>query len=238
MSKNRKRIPLIILILIVAGAGTYYFLPEEFRPGKHNEGLIMYDVTYPYYTGPMGNIIPDEMSLHFKNGEYVTELSSGGFFLNRFIVDNSKYTLTHEVKTIGVKATTHVNEETIDHMLDEFPAFDIIFTTQTDSVAGFLCHKAIGVFHDIAYPDMTLYYTDSLAIKGLENGNWCNQFAEIPGVLMQYEMEQFGMRTRLRARNFQHVEVDPEVFERLPDLQEVAVDEMMEIMRILFENLL
>lgn len=238
MTKNRKRIPLILLVLIVVAAGTYYFLPDELRPGKHNEGLITYDVTYPYYTGGMGNIIPDEMTLHFEDGQYITELSSGGFFLNRFIIDNNEHTLTHEVKTIGIKATTHLNQETVDIMLSDFPAFDIIYTEQTDSVAGFLCHQAIGVFHDISYPDMMIYYTDSLDVRGLENSNWCNQFKEIPGVLMQYEIEQFGIRTRFRARSCQHVEVAPEAFDRLEGLQEVSVEEMLEIMRVLFESLL
>lgn len=236
--KKRKKVILIILLLLTVGVVGYFFLPDEFRPGKHNEGLITYDVSYPYYDGSMGNIMPSEMTLYFKDDVYASELSSGGFFMNKFLVDNKKKTLTHQVKTIGTKAICYVNEQSIENMLGEFPDFDIIYTEQSDSVAGFLCKKAIAIFHDVSHPDMVIYYTDAKAVSGMNNSNWCNQFREIPGVLLQYEIQQFGLRTRFTARSFEKIEVPEGALDVEEGFTEVGVEDMLAIMKLLFENIL
>lgn len=237
MSKKRKRIAFIVVTLVIGAAiGVCFFGDITGKRGR--VGLITYKVEYPYYDGTMINIMPDEMLLYYKDGRYVTEMSSGGFFLNKFIVDNNNYELKHQVKSIGVKTTTTMNLEQTDTMIKKFPSFDLIHTGETDSVAGFLCYKAIGIFHDVSFPDMTIYYTtDSTAIPGMEHSNWWGSFRDIPGTLMRYEIEQFGLRTRFTAVSHEKAEVSDEVFTVPEDYQVMDNEEMFEAVSILFETI-
>ena len=73
-------------------------------------------------------------------------------------------------------------------------------TEEVDTIAGYLCKKAIGTLGDDTEHPINIYYTDAIKI---ENPNWCTMFKDIPGVLMAYEVEQFNLRMRLEARELE-----------------------------------
>ena len=100
----------------------------------------------------------------------------------------------------------------VKNLVKSYPDLHVIRTSETDTIAGILCKKAIGVFSDISKPSMEIYYTEEFDVK---TPNWCNQFAAIDGVLLGFEMEQFNLRMRMKATEF--VETAEEKIEFMRD---------------------
>ncbi len=180
---------------------------DAFDP-RINEGLIEYQVTFPYLedeSNMMASLLPDKMLMHFKTDQYSTELATiGGLFKNRFVSNQSELTLIHQLKIFKKKLDTEYNETGVRRQLQTMPQLTIIETNEIDTVAGFRCKKAIGIFDHISLPEMTIFYTDEIKI---DNPNWCTQFHPIEGVMLQYEVEQLGIRMRFRAVSVQSLEV-------------------------------
>ena len=97
-----------------------------------------------------------------------------------------------------------LNETGVNDMVGSMPRMTITPTNETDSVAGYLCKKSIAIFNNDSVPPIELWHTDQIDIP---NPNWCNQFYDCNEVLLGYEVEQYGMRMRLRARNVMPKEV-------------------------------
>ena len=55
----------------------------------------------------------------------------------------------------------------------------------------------------------------------MEHPNWFSPFAEVPGVLLRYDIVQYGMRMRLNAISVQPGEVDPSRFMVKKDFESV-----------------
>lgn len=179
--------------------------------GKIDEGVIQYEVTYPYFTkeGFMASMMPDEALLRFKNDKITSEISQGIFKL-KFVSDSDKKIYKQQLYFWNKKlATTLSEEETMEYCEERFPKLTIEHTNETDSIAGYLCHKAIAHFYKDSIPSIVLYFTDDIDIK---DPNWYSPFQGIDGVLLQYEVEQFGLRTRFKAINVYKEDIENDIF--------------------------
>jgi hypothetical protein len=65
--------------------------------------------------------------------------------------------------------------------------------------------------------------TDEIEV---ENPNWYTPFAGAEGVLLKYELEQWGMRMTLTAREIIFKEVPDEQFEIPASYKEISADSM------------
>lgn len=191
------------------------------------EGVIEYQVTFPYLedeNNMMASLLPDKMLMHFKPEQYSTELATiGGLFKNRFVSDQSEKTLIHQLKIFKKKLDTEYDETGVRRQLQTMPQLTIIETNEIDTVAGFRCKKAIGIFDHISLPEMVIYYTDEIKI---DNPNWCTQFYPIDGVMLQYEVEQLGIRMRFRALSVQSLEVTDAQLEPEEGYERVSTDRL------------
>ena len=170
-----------------------------------SEGVIKYDLSFPYLTEDqmqISNLLPDEMIYTFTESENQSIISSIGFKTIIHAMENSRE-LSHYVKVLSKKVKCDYDEPGVNNLVEGYPEVHIIKTNQTDTLAGVLCKKAIGVFTDMNRPSMKIYYTDEFDV---ENPNWCNQFADLEGTLMMFEMEQFNLRMRLKARSIEEIE--------------------------------
>jgi len=166
---------------------------------KITEATIDYEITFPYIEtdGLTASFLPDKMTMTIKNDQYSTRIKTyGGIFKSSNIVDTGTRQFTQMLKIFKKKVTCDYNEGDMKSFKGEFPDFTLIPSNETETIAGFLCKKATGVFHDIETPDIVIYYTDQFAIK---DPNWCNPFSDIDGVMMAYEIEQFDTRARIVA---------------------------------------
>ena len=143
----------------------------------------------------IANLLPDEMVYSFTKTESQAYISSIGF---KTVVHAKQKTkeLNHFVKVLSKKVKCAYDQMGVVQLLTTYPDIKIIKTNEVDTVAGVICKKAIGVFSDINQPSMDIYYTEAFNVK---TPNWCNQFAELDGTLMAFEMEQFNLRMRLKA---------------------------------------
>lgn len=200
-----------------------------------NEGLIEYEVTFPYLddsNNMLASLLPEKMLMYFQHDKYTTELATvGGLFKNRFVSSHDDQTLVHQLKVFKKRIEARYNKTAVQHQINSMPQLTIIETNEVDTVAGFPCKKAIGIFDHISLPEMTIYYTDKINI---ESPNWFTQFSSIEGVLMQYEVEQLGIRMRFRAKSVQSLKVDPKHLLPEPDYEHVSPDQLqVEIQELL-----
>lgn len=164
-----------------------------------NEGVIEYALTFPDFdpNGLMAGMLPEKTTVTFTRERQVAELSAGmGVFRTVLVADNASQQGEYHLSVLSKKMVAHLEDRDMAMFTRENDALTILYTDQTDTIAGFRCKKAVALFQDIHQPEVELWYTD--AIK-MDNPNWFSPYKEIPGVLLGYEISQNGMRMRLTA---------------------------------------
>lgn len=179
--------------------------------GKVTEGIIEYEVSYPYLNASdfMVKMLPNKMTMRFKDNKWKTTVSKGKSIKTEFFSDCKNKTLSTAFQFGTKKLLVELTESEIKGMLKEFPELTYIDINDRDTICGFNVMKKDAVFEDIAYPEAELWYTDEIDI---ENANWCYPYSEIKGVLLQYEIERYGLRMRLKATHFRDEPVDDSEF--------------------------
>lgn len=210
----------LIIIFVLAMAGCS-------MPGKPDEGIIVYDVSFPFLEDNiLKNVFPEEMKLYYKQDMVRAELRSlGGIVTTGFVANEDQRVLKQLLKNYQDYLMVVLNEEETNALIDMQPGLKLVATDEKVEVAGYLCDVTIAEFTNDSMPPVRLLHTKEL---GIENPNWFNQYHEIEGVLLGYEFEQFGMRMKLHARNILHHEVDSTVFDVDSDYREVSTSEFRE----------
>lgn len=181
----------------------------------------------------MSSMLPSKMTMKFEKDRYVTELNAGmGMFRMRFIADNDNKVLEHTLKVLKEKTVVKMEEKEALKMIDRFPDLSIFPSLGRDTIAGLSCKRATGVFEAMEEPSMRIHYTDRIALK---DPNWCNQFHELDGVLMGYEVKRFGKRMRLKAKKVESKEIPDRAFST-EDHKTISPEEMNEKMKKLMES--
>jgi hypothetical protein len=179
--------------------------------GKVSEGVIEYEVSYPYLNASdfMVKMLPNKMTMKFKDGKFKTTVSKGKSIKTEFISDCKNKTLSTAFQFGTKKLLVELTEGEIKGMLKEFPKLTYLEVNDKDTCVGFNILKKVAVFEDISYPEAELWYTEDIE---LENANWCYPYSDIKGVLLQYEIERYGLRMRLKATSFKDESVDDTEF--------------------------
>lgn len=205
---------------------------------KVHEGTIEFEVTYPYFNaqGFMAGMLPDKMVMRFKGNKYKTEVKKGKAFSSGFIVDCDAKTLTTLFQFGQRRKYSTMDEATTKKYVDEkFPKPTYMHTNEGDSIVGFLCRRSVAIFEEMGQPDATLHYTDGI---GIENPNWCLPYHEINGVMLVYEVQQYGLRMRFTATKFDPAPVDDKVFEIPSNYKAVPVDELQKEIEEMFSTII
>lgn len=176
-----------------------------------NEGTIIYDVSFPYEENSlMLELYPKEMTFdfnkHFMRGSI---RSAWGVVTTDIVIDSKNRKYTQMLKSFSDKYQMTLSEENMGDWLKMSPEMIIEETEDTLSIAGFLCTKSIARFKNDSLPSIELYHTDELRI---DESNWWNQFHGLNGFLLGYEIEQYGKRMKLRAREIRFQPIAPEQF--------------------------
>mgnify|MGYP003393109226 CR=1 FL=1 len=189
-----------------------------------DEGVIEYDLSFPDYdpNGLMAGMLPEKTTLTFTENKQVAELSAGmGLFRTSMIADNDERKLDYQLSVLSKKLVAHLQQRDMLIFNKGSIAMTILRTEETDTIAGYPCHKAVAIFNSIDQPEIELWYTDRI---NMEDPNWFGPFADVPGVLMRYEVVQYGMRMRLDAVAVEPGPIDPTKFKVRPDHRQVTPD--------------
>lgn len=226
---------LIGMSLICVGVAGCAGLSEKLLAGKLSQGIITYKVTFPNISADnvINSLLPDKVTMCFKDGQSSINLESvGGVFKSKMVSNEKQLQIEQFVKIFKKRIRARLGEKDIESFNSELPDMTIIKTNQTDSIAGYLCHKAIGVYDDPSMPEINLYYTKDIDLK---SPNWFNQYSSIDGVLMWYEIQEFGLKMRLEAVNVDKENIDKSIFKTdttysliSPEALKVQLDQLVQ----------
>jgi hypothetical protein len=186
------------------------------------EGVIEYSLTFPDYdpNGLMAGMLPEKTTLYFNEEQQVADLSAGmGVFRTSMVVNTPLQIMDYHMSVMSKKLVSQLGPRDLVLFNKESAALTILYTDATDTIAGFPCKKAIAVYNGIDQPEVELWYTDAIR---MDKPNWYGPYMEIPGVLLRYEMVQYGMRMRLDATSVTPGPVDPSKFLVKPDHDHVT----------------
>lgn len=217
--------PLFIMTVLIAACSK---ISDQVFDSRISEGVIEYHITFPEVTGESitASLLPDKMTYAFRESGFASNFeTAGGVFKNNIIADEKNKEVEHQLKVFRKKIRVKMTETDVHKMLADYPRMTIIHTPDTDTIAGYPCKKALIVFEAHDMREIEVYYTDKIK---MQNPNWCTQYHEIDGVLMAYEVEEFGIRMRLEATSVKSLKSDPNIF-RGNDAYTSVSKEMMEV---------
>ncbi|MNJ86530.1 hypothetical protein D3C87_40310 [compost metagenome] len=185
---------------ILVGICIIFLVSCSSKEARIDEGTILYSADYPNHKKNifLYNILPKEMEVSFKNGKVRNDISRGNF-QNMMLFDCNKNQMDIYFQYGEEAFKTKLSPGEIQKMLNEQTQFDIQLTDETDTLAGFNVKKALAVNKKNKKDVVTLWYTEEIQLK---NPNWYNTFREIPGVLLAYSVDRFGIRMDYRATKF------------------------------------
>jgi hypothetical protein len=127
-----------------------------------------------------------------------------GVFRTTMVSDNSAHSMYYHLSVLSKKIVARINARDLLLFDPHGPAFTILETNEVDTIAGYPCRRAIAVFDNMDLPEVELCYTDRIEVK---DPNWFGPFSAVPGMLLRYEVVQYGMRMRLEATAVKPAEV-------------------------------
>lgn len=213
---------LLIVILLASpvwsGCGTHLL---DSRTG---EGTIEYELTFPDQDPDdiMAGMLPERTVLSFSKDRQSTELSAGmGIFRTTLVTDDKEKCIDYHLSLMSKRLVAHLLPRDLTLFNKTSGNATILFTEDTDTIAGYPCRRALAVFDNIDEPEIEIWYTDRIDLK---DPNWFGPFAQVPGVLLRYEIVQYGMRMRLNAVAITPGKVDQAKFNVKENFQKVGPD--------------
>ncbi|MFT5596851.1 MAG: hypothetical protein ACI8QH_001650 [Flammeovirgaceae bacterium] len=217
--------PFAIMLLLVTACSQ---ISSNVFNSKPSEGIIKYKISFPDVSDESitATLLPDQMTYAFTPTSFASNFeTAGGVFRNKIVANRNTRTVNHQLKIFRKKIQTKMLETDVIKMLADYPKAAIIRTSQTDTIAGYHCKKALIVFEDMDIKEIEVYYTDQIE---MDSPNWCTQYHEIEGVLMAYEIVEFGIRMRLEAAEVKTPLQNPEMLQAEAEYSEIT-REMMDI---------
>lgn len=217
--------PLLIMAGLITACSE---ISEKVFQDKPSEGIIEYKITFPQVSEESitATLLPDKMTYAFTKNSFASNFeTAGGVFKNKIVADREGRTVDHQLKIFRKKIQTRMDETEVMKMLAEYPSATVIETSETDTIAGYHCKKALIVFEDVEMEEIEVFYTDEIE---MDSPNWCTQYHEIDGVLMAYEVEEFGIRMKLTAETVSSPLEDTEVLQPESEYSEIT-KEMMDV---------
>jgi hypothetical protein len=191
----------------------------------HQEGKIIYDVTFPYESNDIKlALFPSEMTCIFDGDHQHTRIESAyGIVKSEFIIDHKKKEFNHLVACFGSDYVMQLNEGEYNEWIKQFPSVRLETTEETMMIAGYECKKTIAYFKSDSLPSVDLYSTTKLDLDG---DNWWNTYAGVEGTLLGYDIEQYGRRMQVRAREVIFQKTSQEDFQIPSSYTPISASEM------------
>lgn len=197
------------------------------KSSELSEGVITYNISYPRPIEDkwMEKLMPTEMEMQFKNNNINTELTFGLGMIKIGYITNTEDKHLHEMlKFMRKRNVSHRGVQQVEDLLTQIPKHKIELKTDTKSIAGFLCYKALVNVESPSDPyTYELWYTKDIQIK---DPNWCTPFKSIPGVLMEYRVERFNVIMHFTAVDIEQMEIPDTQFMIPKKYKEIPIEAM------------
>lgn len=208
---------ILLVLFIVGGCGIGSSDKEV------SEGYIEFEAAAVDPNNPMADLAPSKMIVKFKDHKSVAEMSAGmGLLTISFVSDYNTKTFTQLVKLLNKKYASVANADEIQREISD-SKIKIQKTNETKLIAGYRCKKAVISFEDNSQPPFDVYYTDEIE---LEKPNWSNEFSEIDGVLMEYQLKRYNLELRFTAHKVVKSNIEDSDFETPGDYKVISQKEL------------
>lgn len=225
--KGSKRLTVILFLIFVV----VFPSCKSCKPGGKgiSEGIIEYDAEVLDKNNPMADLAPDKMIVKFKDNKSSVDLSAGmGLFSTTFISDPDTKTMLQLVKLLNKKFAYIMDSTAVKKEIDSAGVITIEKTSETKTIAKFKCKKARVTFPGNTHPPYDVWYTNEINIQ---DPNWSNPYKEIDGVLMEYQMNRYGLAMKFTAKNVTKADVDDTSFELPDEYKLISKEEMDELFK-------
>lgn len=191
------------------------------------EGKIVYDVTYPYEEPSLIlDLYPKELNFYFKGDLMNSELkSSYDLISSGLIIDNKRKEYTQLFKNMRDRHVIKLDEDDTHEWLKQHPNLRLEPTNEVIEIIGRKCNKILAHLPDGKSAPLELYCTKEL---DLSMDNWWNQYEGVDGFLLGYDIEMYGKRMRVRAREISYEPVNDLKFRIPVNYEEVSPKVMNE----------
>ena len=224
----RKWFIVITLSLAVIAVIVFFFIKNggdlSHMIGKDiSEGVIEYDITYPKINpnSMMLQGMPNKAYLRFKNNDMVNDMSGMmGLISIVYIAKQSPQSVMQTLTLINKKYASDISLEEMNKINGDYVT-KIEKGKNTKEIAGYKCKEAIVTLYN--GDQVNVFYTKDIAIK---NPNWSNPYNQIEGVLMDFQMERYGLIMHLKAKQVTAQPIDDSAFTITDEYQKVSFAEL------------
>ncbi|TAL63359.1 MAG: hypothetical protein EPN85_00250 [Bacteroidetes bacterium] len=231
----RKNLIIIIILVFVAGIAVVFYLYKNggILGGKDiSEGVIEYDITYPKLdpNSMMVSGMPSKAYLRFKGNNMSNDMSGMmGLISITYISNHQSRVVEQRLTLINKKYASEISADDLKRLNDSYLS-SVEDGGGSAEIAGYKCKEAIVKLMD--GEQVKIYYTNDI---GIENPNWSNPYSKIDGVLMEFQMERYGVVMHLRAKSVLAQKVEDEAFQIPADSTEYKKIIFSELEKILEE---
>lgn len=207
-----------LYLLVVVG--TLFLTSCNSGDRKEREGKIVYAIEYPDHKDNffLYSILPKEMELQFRDGKMESFIHKANL-TNTLVVDCNQKSMGAYFRYGNDACHTQLSAPDVQHMLADQKKYTIRFTEEKDTLAGFHVSKAIAIAVKDPSDKITLWYTDEIDVP---HSNWYNPFREVPGFLLAYSIDRYGIRMVFKAKRFEKMHVTDKHLKLSNDGKDVA----------------
>ncbi len=193
-----------------------------------SEGTMKYDITYleDESENPIISLMPSQLDMSFKNSSVIMEVEGWmGIFKSTFIKNEQNSEAITLLKMMNKK---YCYRSVGSQGFLGFSAYNnakIVFDDETKEILDFLCkHAKVTVSDKNLLFD--IYYTDEIKI---DKPNEFTPFEEVPGVLMEFQIEINGIPMYLIASEVIETDIPDNIFQVPNGFEDVKREELDKI---------
>lgn len=192
----------------------------------YTEGEITYEISYPEYDKKenplMYTMLPKEQILTFKNNDFKSAIKKA-FVEISMNVNTEKEDMTMFFN-FNEGNYSELSQEDKEKMKNSLPNYKVELLPESKELAGLKVKKAIATKGE---QKIELWYTEDIAMT---NPNWFNPFPEVPGVLLQYTLKNYGLTMQFTAQKFEAKTVTSEDLAVTNTDKEINYSSMIELL--------
>lgn len=210
----RKKLIIVSLVALAALAIIFFLIKGGGILGRAgiSEGIIEYDITYPKLdpNSMMVSGMPNKAYLRFKDNNISNDMSAMMGLISFTYISNLKtQTVEQRLTIFNKKYSAAISPDDLKRLNDSYVT-SVEEGSGSAEIAGYKCKEAKVKL--VNGEEVKVYYTSQIDI---ERPNWSNPYSKIKGVLMEFQMERYGVVMHLKATSVLAQAVEDEAF-RMP----------------------
>lgn len=200
--------------------------------GEIIEGQVIYKISYPKEVNShtMSFLFPKEMHLFFKDHKQrATFKGNMNLYSLDFIHLNKSDSFLTLLKVLDRKLYVPTSKSGDIFLFQNYSNEKVIFSKdKARSIAGYNCEMAEIKPTNKEFPNITIWYTDEI---GIENPNRNTPFEQIPGVMLDFEVNYQNIAFHFKADKVISTEVSDDIFKVPETYSQSSISEIEEMIK-------